>query len=101
MRCPSSSYWPPWHGQANPMPCATATGHPRCMHRFENTMNMASVASQSGFDFPVLWTQARPGLVAGLSGILDVGRRGGVEALLRRELVGLPEEHGLELSPRW
>ena len=54
MRCPSLSYWPPWHGQAKPMPCATATGHPRCMHRFENTMNMASAASQSGFDFPVL-----------------------------------------------
>ena len=38
------------------------------MHRFENTTNMASAAVQSGFGFPVLWTQARPGLVAGLSG---------------------------------
>jgi hypothetical protein len=52
VRTPRVSYWPPWQGQAKPCGVAS-TGQPRCMQRFENTTNMASVASQSGFFLPV------------------------------------------------
>ena len=52
VRSPFVPYWPPWHGQAKPCGVA-AIGQPRCMQRFENTTNIASAASQSGFGLPV------------------------------------------------
>src|SRR5204863_9786539 len=67
VRWPTVLYWPPWQGQAKPPPTA-CTGQPRCMQRFENTTNIASLESQSEPCCPVLCTQARPGLVAGFEG---------------------------------
>jgi len=62
------------------------------MHRFEKTMNIASCASQSVFDFPVFCTNASPGLVAALFGSstyvaavgLKLGSAGNVSTLPRK-----------------
>src|SRR5204862_1415769 len=67
VRAPFVSYWPPWHGHAKPRLVA-AIGQPRCMHRVENTTNIASWACQSVFFWPVWWTKASAALVGALLG---------------------------------